>query len=128
MVSSAKEGRPLLLYDGTCNLCHGVVTFFRRRDRFGRLRFATQEGEKGRQLLWRLSADLPRDTVVLVHGEQIYCKSAAVLQAMKLLPRPWPWLASALRLLPGALRDRLYDLIARHRYRLFGRRDRCDLP
>ncbi len=127
-MGSETKGRPVLLYDGTCNLCQGVVTFLRRRDRCGRLHFAPQQGKLGRKLLQDFDVSSGLDTVVLIERGKAFIKSAAVLQAMLLLPRPWPWLAAALRLLPTAWRDWLYDRVAHSRYRLFGRTDRCDLP
>jgi predicted DCC family thiol-disulfide oxidoreductase YuxK len=124
--STAPDG-PVLLFDGVCNLCNGVVQFLLPRDRAGRLRFAPLQSAAGRELLAR--HDLPADleTVVLVEGDRAYTKSDAAIRVAELLG--WPYrLAGIARLLPAGVRDRLYDVVATNRYDWFGRRDQCMVP
>jgi uncharacterized protein YqjF (DUF2071 family)/predicted DCC family thiol-disulfide oxidoreductase YuxK len=121
-------GGPVVLFDGVCNLCNGVVAFLLPRDPDGLLRFAPLQSEAGRALLRRhdLSPDTV-DTVVLVEGDRAYTKSDAAIRIAELLG--WPYRAAgAGRLLPAGLRDRLYDVVAENRYDWFGRRDRCAVP
>ena len=119
---------PVLLFDGVCNLCNGVVQFIIPRDPAGRIRFAPLQSETGKALL--SGHGLPPgqlDSVVLVEDGEVYRKSAAAIRLAELLG--WPYrLAAVGKLLPEAVRDALYDLVAEYRYDVFGRKDRCMIP
>lgn len=124
---SAPDG-PVLLYDGVCTFCDASVRFVLDHDRTGRVRFAALQSEAGQGLLRR--AGLPADhlsSLVLVEGTEAWAGADAALRLAPHLERPWSWLAG-LRVVPRGLRDRLYALFARHRYRLFGKREACRLP
>jgi predicted DCC family thiol-disulfide oxidoreductase YuxK len=119
---------PVVLFDGVCNLCNGLVGFLIPRDPEKRLRFAPLQSEAGRALLSQHgfpTDDL--DTVVLVEGDRAYTKSDAAIRIGELLG--WPYRLACLgRFCPTAVRDRLYDAVADRRYDWFGRRDRCLVP
>lgn len=119
---------PVVLFDGVCNLCNGVVRFLLPRDPEGRLRFAALQSDPGRALLD--AHGLPTDaleTIVLVEGDRVYTKSAAVIRIGELLG--WPYrLATVGRVVPAAVRDWLYEFVAANRYDWFGRKDRCMVP
>jgi predicted DCC family thiol-disulfide oxidoreductase YuxK len=119
---------PVVLFDGVCNLCNGLVGFLIPRDPEGRLRFAPLRSDPGRALLERHGFPTDDfDTVVLVEGDRAYTKSDAAIRIAELLG--WPYrLARLGRLCPTAVRDRLYDVVADRRYDWFGRRDRCFVP
>lgn len=122
------DDRPLVLFDGVCNLCNNSVTFVIGRDPEAKVRFAAVQSAPGRTRLAALG--LPLDTYesfVLIDGGRAYYKSTAALRLLRHLRQPWPWLAVA-RIIPRILRDPLYDLIARNRYRWFGKRDACMVP
>ncbi|KZN24867.1 thiol-disulfide oxidoreductase DCC [Haladaptatus sp. R4] len=119
---------PVLLFDGVCNLCNAVVRFTVRFDEAGTFRFAPLQSEVGQSLLSR--HDLPMDefdSFVLVDGENCYTRSTAALRVCRELDGPWP-LLYPLIYLPEAVRDPVYDLIAKYRYRIFGRKDECPIP
>jgi predicted DCC family thiol-disulfide oxidoreductase YuxK len=122
-----------LLYDGVCGLCNGVVRFVLRRDREARFRFASLQGPVGRSLLARFGKDATNlDTIyVLVNRHAaspvLLDRSRAALFVLACLGAPWSWLQVA-GVLPDAVLDRVYDAIARRRYRWFGRHDACPLP
>lgn len=117
----------IVLYDGVCGLCHRSVRFLIAHDRGGALRFAPLQGETA-DALRRIHPDLPRglDSVILVSGGRVYRRTRAFLEAARHLDRPWRWMY-ALRWL-AVLGDPLYWLVARLRYRVFGRFDACALP
>jgi predicted DCC family thiol-disulfide oxidoreductase YuxK len=130
---NAIEGRALLLYDGICALCNGVVKFLMKRDRFDRFRFAPLQSEFGREVLARFDIHSFPDGVVLITGaltpaERIYRRSDAVLESLQQLGAPWKQMGMALNLLPRFLREWSYGVIARYRYRLFGRYNACPVP
>ena len=116
---------PVILFDGVCNLCNGFVQFVIARDPAARFRFAALQSASARRLLDGLGA-VP-DSVVLVDGGHVYTRSSAALRIARRLPFPWS-LARALIVVPRPLRDWLYDRVARHRYRWFGRKDVCMMP
>jgi len=131
--SGLDSGRHLLLYDGVCGLCDRFVRFVLARDHRGRFRFATLQGPVGRDLVAAFGRDPDRlETVHVVvdyrsDAARVLNRSAAALFVLGQLG--WPWrLASILRRVPAALRDRLYDRVAAHRYRLFGRHTSCPVP
>ncbi|HEX8242141.1 MAG TPA: thiol-disulfide oxidoreductase DCC family protein [Longimicrobium sp.] len=119
---------PLVLYDGTCGLCNRSVQLILRNDRRGRFRFAALQSDAGRALLARHGLPPDRmDTVVLVEDGRAFTRSRAALRIARRMDAPWPALWP-LAIIPRAVSDFFYGLVARHRYRLFGRTDACMLP
>lgn len=127
------SGPHLVLYDGTCGLCHGLIQFVLPRDSSGRFHFAPLQGALAMDLLARFSdASRHLDTMHVITNyrgdvQTHLVKSQAALFVLTTLGGPWRACAP-LRLLPRSWRDRGYDLIARHRWRFFGRRDACVVP
>ncbi|XP_021906621.1 DCC family protein At1g52590, chloroplastic [Carica papaya] len=123
-----KDSRPIMLFDGVCNLCNGGVTFVRDNDRNRRIRFEALQSEAGKKLL-RRSGRAPDDisSVVLVEKDRSYIKSEAVLKIMEYINLPFPQLAFFLQFVPLFMRDFVYDNVANNRYAMFGRSDSCEL-
>ena len=121
--------RPLYFFDGYCVLCSGFVAFCLARDPDGRLKFASAQSALGQRVLKAL--DLPEGTfdrtILLLEGDEVYTRSTAVLRALRHLRGAVRWLQPLL-LVPAFIRDPIYDLIARNRYRWFGRRPACFVP
>lgn len=127
MTDSSKSA-PLLLFDGVCNLCNGYVQWLLLRDKKGIFRFAALQSETGQAQLRKLGYKTDVfDTVLLIHGDRVYTRSDVALEICRLLGFPWS-LLYGLKSVPRALRNAVYDLIARYRYRWFGRREECLLP
>ncbi len=124
----ASSATALVLFDGLCNLCDSLVEFLLRHDRKNRLRFATLQSEAAKRQMQRHQATPGRpDSLIVIESERVYQKSSAVLRIVRHLPAPWP-LLSMLEIVPQKLRDWIYDWIAKHRYRWFGRRASCRRP
>jgi len=119
---------PVIVFDGHCVLCSANARFVLRNDRRGHFRLAAMQGPAGAALMQRAGVDpVDPDTLILVEGKRVLSDSEAVLAIWAGLG--WPWRALALfRLVPRGLRDAVYRLIARNRYRLFGRREQCFVP
>lgn len=132
--------RVLVVFDGYCGLCNRSVRWFLRRDRRDRLRFVAFESPLVAGLLARhgISASGPGlgpgpSSILVVRDpggakEQLLDRSTGVLAMMAELPRPWPAVGAALGWIPRPLRDLGYRLIARWRYRIWGRYESCPLP
>ncbi len=123
--TKAPEAPDRIFYDGDCGLCHHAVTFLVTRDREGsRFRFAPLFGETfERQVPAALRGSLPDSLVLQRPDGTLLLRSDAALAAMRRLGSGWPLLAALGRLVPRFLRDRVYDLVARWRSRLFARPD-----
>jgi len=120
-----KASQPVLYFDGVCNLCNRVIQYVIRHDRKERFLFAPLRPEAGMEPAGGTEAQ--PDSVLLVWNGRRYRKSAAVLQTCRLLGG-WHLLLCTGWLVPRFIRDFLYDLIARSRYRIFGKRDSCMIP
>jgi predicted DCC family thiol-disulfide oxidoreductase YuxK len=126
-------GRTILLYDGICVLCNRTVQFLLRHDRDATLLFAPIESSLGQELLTRFNAQDGPEGVVLITNtltpvERLYRRSDAFNEILPLLNDPWPAIGRILRLIPHPLRELGYSIVARIRYRIFGRYDTCPLP
>ena len=133
-------GRPLLLYDGVCVLCNGLVRFLLRHDnseakseaRLATFRFAPLQSPLALELL-PPSATTALEGVVLITNtltpsQRLYRRSDAVAHALQLLGSPWRRFGTLLALIPRPLREFGYTIVARLRYRLFGRYATCPIP
>ena len=120
--------QPLILYDGVCGLCGGFVHFVIARERRPDFRFATVQSPLGQAVLAHFGLPLTdwESNVVVLDGRP-YFRSEGFFQVLRRLRGVWPWLALAGHL-PRPLCDWAYDRVARNRYALFGRQDRCILP
>jgi predicted DCC family thiol-disulfide oxidoreductase YuxK len=128
MATETPDDKAVILFDGVCNLCSGFVQFVLPRDSEGKYRFASLQSDVGQRLL--AEHGLPADeleSVVLIEDGNSYVKSTAVIRVAADLGGPYR-LLSPFRYLPRALRDRVYDFVADHRYGWFGKKDRCLMP
>jgi len=128
------NGHPIILYDGVCGLCNRLVQFLLNHDRDGRLRYASLQSDFAAKVLQRHGID-PKDldTLHVVENfqqsdERVLQRSDAVLRACGELGGVWSGLSSVAKVIPRALRDIVYRLVARNRYRVFGKYDTCMLP
>ncbi len=122
-------GKQIILFDGVCNLCNSSVQFIIKRDKNDVFRFAALQSEIGEKLVRERGIDTSKvDSIILIQPEvAYYVKSDAALRIAKSLSGIWPVLGAFLWL-PSGLRDLIYDLVARNRYRIFGKRDACMVP
>ncbi|PJJ59638.1 thiol-disulfide oxidoreductase DCC family protein [Hymenobacter chitinivorans] len=116
----------VILFDGVCNLCNGFVQFVIRHDAANQFTFATLQSETGQRLLGHHGlAPAALSTIVLVDDElQAWTKSDAVMRIGWELGFPWKLLSLGV-VLPRALRDACYTLVANNRYRLLGQATEC---
>jgi predicted DCC family thiol-disulfide oxidoreductase YuxK len=123
----------LVLYDGVCGLCNGLNQFLLKRDAHDRFRFASLQSDFAASLLKRYEVNnLDLDTVYVVANygqpsQRLLARSDAILHVIRQLGGVWGVL-SAGTVLPKAFRDGLYKMVARNRYRIFGKYDVCMMP
>jgi predicted DCC family thiol-disulfide oxidoreductase YuxK len=123
-----ETSKSTILFDGICNLCNGFVQFVIQHDSHRRFQFAALQSDAAQVLLRQLPPYRQQvDSIVLVENGRFYQQSTAALHILRHLSGPWPILYGAI-ILPRFLRDWVYNLIAKNRYRWFGQRDSCMLP
>lgn len=117
----------VILFDGVCIFCSRWVRFVVARDRAARFRFTPIQSPYGTRLAQALGIDAADpDTNAVIHGGVAYFKSDAALTVLSLLPG-WNWVR-VLFAVPRPLRDGVYNLVARNRYRIFGKYETCMVP
>lgn len=123
------KGKKIVLFDGVCNLCNSAITLIIKNDKNDIFRFAPLQSTTGKQLAAAHMIDLDTiDSILLIDPNiAYYHKSTAALKIAKHLSGGYPLLAIFL-ILPKALRDVVYDFIARNRYRWFGKKESCMIP
>lgn len=119
--------RPVLIFDGVCNICSFGVEIVLKNDRDGIFDFAFAQGARGGALKRQHGMTEALDTVTVVDGDKVYIKSDAALYVARRLPFPWP-LLGGFAILPRAWRDALYNIVARNRYTWFGKKSACYVP
>jgi predicted DCC family thiol-disulfide oxidoreductase YuxK len=117
---------PVLFFDGECNLCNSSVQFVIKRDRKKLFRFAALQSEAGRQALTRYPGRVP-DSFVLLYKDRFYVKSDAALLVCRLLGGGMSLLYGFM-VVPRFIRNAVYDMVSRNRYRWFGKRNECMIP
>jgi predicted DCC family thiol-disulfide oxidoreductase YuxK len=125
--SSEDAVASILFFDGVCGLCNKSVDFVLVRDRRGAIQFAPLQGDTARHLLPPADRENLDSMVLWVKG-QSYRKSAAVVRVLWRLSAGWQILGTLLWLIPLPLRNLGYSLIARNRYRFFGKKETCRMP
>ena len=122
------DNRPIILFDGVCNFCNYWVNFALKRDKKGTLLFTSLQGETAKTLLPRYQIDTTTLTsVIFIDGGKVYTQSSAALHICRYLRGGWPFFYGFI-IIPRFLRNAVYNLIARNRYRWFGKKDSCMLP
>jgi predicted DCC family thiol-disulfide oxidoreductase YuxK len=118
----------ILLFDGVCNLCNSTVRFIIKRDPQARFKFTSLQSDQGQLLLkqFRLPAD-QFDFIIYIREGECLIKSTAILQILKDLGGRWK-LLYGFTIIPEFIRDFLYTIIAKRRYHLFGRQEKCMVP
>lgn len=118
----------VVLFDGVCNLCNSSVNWIIDHDKRNEFRFASLQSDYGQQVInkFNLQGDY-LNTVILVDGDRLYTRSAAVLKIAGIIGGVWGLLTVFL-IVPAFIRDIVYNFIARNRYKWFGKKESCRIP
>jgi predicted DCC family thiol-disulfide oxidoreductase YuxK len=120
--------KPLILFDGVCNLCNGSVQFVIKHDKESKFLFASLQSDKGQEILKHLGLKTDNfDSFILLDKGKIYTKSSGVLKEAAILGG-WFKIFTIFYLVPTFIRDLFYSFVAKNRYRFFGKKDSCMIP
>ena len=120
--------KPIILFDGICNLCQGSVQFVLKHDKKRQFLFASLQSTIATELIRSFQNTSPRtDSFVLVENGKMYMRSTAALRVCRRL-NGWLPLLYGLIIIPRFIRDVVYDLVARNRYKWFGKLNECWVP
>ena len=120
--------KPIVFFDGVCNLCNSSIQFIIKRDKSDTFKFASLQSEAARKLLPNeLIESENLQSLVLLQDKKIQTQSTAALNISRKLSGIWPVLYAFI-IIPGFIRDACYDIIARNRYKWFGKQDQCMIP
>ncbi|RIU91396.1 thiol-disulfide oxidoreductase DCC family protein [Oceanobacillus picturae] len=117
----------LILFDGVCNFCDRSVQFVMKRDPEAKFTFASLQSGAGERVKEYYKIDPSLDSMILVEEGTYYTKSTAALKICKNLKGLWK-VFSVLLVIPKPIRDFFYNIVARNRYKWFGKRESCKLP
>lgn len=120
--------KPVILFDGVCNYCNAIINFIIRQDKKKVFRFATLQSDFGQKIL--KENNLPTETFetfILLDKKRLFFKSTAGLRLYSKLPWYWKW-TQIFWIVPKFFRDWIYSIIARNRYKWFGKKEECRMP
>lgn len=119
--------KPIILFDGYCNLCSGTINFIQKKDRKKLFQYVTLHSKKGKEIIekYRISSSL--DSVIFIYRDRAFAKSDAITEIAGLISYPWRIIAAG-KFIPKRWRNFLYDFIAGNRYKWFGKKEVCDFP
>lgn len=125
-MGTEKKNKVVILYDGECALCNWGVQFLIKRDKHKKFVYLSQNSPTAEDILNKYNPPSP-ETVLLLYKNKIYIKSDAVFVALSQLGKGWQFF-TFLKIVPKAMRDSVYDYIARNRKKWFGTTNYCRLP
>ena len=119
---------PIILFDGVCNFCNRTINIILKYDKDTYFQFAASQSIAAMGIMQAFKIEqIAIASVILIDQEKVYTKTDAVIQIANLLSG-WPKLFRLLKFIPKPMRDFAYDLIAKNRYALFGKKDNCMIP
>ena len=119
---------PVIFFDGVCNLCNASVQFAIKHDRNNIFKFTALQGQYAKSVLTQFNIDVKKiESIILLENNRLHTKSSAALRIAKKLDGMWP-LLYALIIIPKFIRDWFYDIIAKNRYKWWGKQESCWLP
>ena len=128
MKNSIPQNTQIILFDGVCNFCNSSINFVIDHDPEKHFKFAPLQSEIGQSILTQFNKSTSDfDSVILLKNNQLYQKSEAALEITKHLSGFWKYL-SVFKIFPTFFLNFFYDIIAKNRYRIFGKADSCRMP
>ena len=123
--STFSDNRTIIFYDGVCNLCNGLVQFILRKDTHRKFRYIAIQGQAGKDLLKRFrNPDDALRTVIVISGDSVYFRSRAIFKIFQEIGGIWK-IVLIFKIFPVRINDFIYDIIAKNRYKIFGKNKEC---
>ena len=124
------KNKSIILFDGVCNLCNSSVNFILKNDVKNQFKFASLQSDVAQQILLQYKVKNDKnhfDSVILIENDKLYDKSTAALRILRKLKFPFNkgWIFIVF---PKFIRDHIYNLIAKNRYKWFGKKNVCRIP
>lgn len=121
------KDKNIILYDGYCNLCNSALQFILKREKKGVFKYYPIQSKEANDLLsiYKSKENIP-DSVILIEGGQIYSKSEAFFKILPYLGKRFKLLL-IFKVFPSKISNKIYDRIAKSRYRWFGKKDQCGI-
>ena len=118
----------IVFFDGVCNLCNGTVQFLLKIDKRQRLKFGSLQGETAKKILpsYNIQPEV-LTSIVFIHNNKVYTESTAVLEIFRVIGGSWKALY-IFKIIPDLIRNSIYRIVARYRYKWFGKNDYCTIP
>lgn len=128
MLKSNMEKQNIIIFDGVCNFCCGAVNFIIKRDPNKKFKFTPMDSKLSTELLEKYDMKhIGKETIYLIIDDKCFYKSTAALEIAKELSGFW-YIFNIFKIVPVRLRDFIYDIISKNRYKLFGKKDSCMIP
>jgi predicted DCC family thiol-disulfide oxidoreductase YuxK len=129
MIENLPKNKKIILFDGVCNLCSGAVQFVIKHDKNDIFRFASLQSDLGQSILQHIGVDPQKNDSIILYepGVAYYSKSNAAFEIAKGLSGVFN-LGVVFSILPEALRNLLYDFVAKNRYKWYGKMESCMIP
>ncbi|ADR23221.1 hypothetical protein MATR_29300 [Marivirga tractuosa] len=121
-----EDQKPIIFFDGLCNLCNGAINFIIDRDKKSYFKFAPLQSSIADSHIPK-SISQNTDSIILLESGKLYSKSSAALRIARNLDGAWK-VFYVFIVIPKFIRDFIYELIAKNRYKWFGKRDKCRMP
>lgn len=126
-IKELSHKHPIMFFDGECIFCSKAYQFFVNIDKEGKIKYATLQSDEGKLVRDELGISDALESVVLIDRGEFYDKSDVTFQVFKSLKQPWKAF-SILRFIPRSLRNFFYHIVAKNRYKIFGKYDQCMIP
>jgi len=127
-LTEKRNSSSIILFDGVCNFCNSGVNFIINRDNTNKFKFAALQSDFGQEMLGKLNLQSQSlKTLILIENDKFYAKTTAALRIAKNLKGQWKLLYIFI-IVPPFIRNLFYELIARYRYKWFGKKETCRIP
>jgi predicted DCC family thiol-disulfide oxidoreductase YuxK len=122
------EGKSVILFDGVCNLCNSSINFIIKNDKKKHFLFASLQSDAAKEILLQHNSKKNNlNSIILIENETLFEKSTAILKITKHFSNGYQFL-SIFSIIPTFIRDTIYMLISKNRYKWFGKKDSCIIP
>lgn len=126
-LNTLSENYSIIFFDGVCNICNGYVNFLIKRDKAFKFKFSPLQSSAGHHISKSLKIEGEPQYIIVLSKRKVYTKSNAIVRILRDLGGFWS-IFLILIIVPGVIRNKIYNIIAKNRYAWFGKMDSCMIP